>query len=310
MVFLVVVGLAPAAVAAAADRARTLLLAALEDPARRFSPEALALDVVALTVPIVAVAALAAVVTGLVQTGGVVALKRLAPDAGRANPVEGLKKLVTWQRIVSVVRALVTGVLVSWIAVEILLDHGADLAATIGDPSAAGAAAGVLALKVARWAAAVGLALALVDVVVSRRAWLKRLRMSKHEVKREHKEAEGDPEIKAARQRAHQEMLRGATIAAVKDATVVVVNPTHLAVALRYDEDRDEAPRIVAQGDGLLARQLVDAARAYGVPVVRDVPVARALSELDVGDEIPEALYETVAEILRDLWEHEVESGE
>lgn len=92
-------------------------------------------------------------------------------------------------------------------------------------------------------------------------------------------------------------------IAAVKDATVLIVNPTHLATALRYREDEeDEAPRLLAQGQGDLAQRMIDAARAYGVPVVRDIPVARALAELEVGDEIPEQLYEAVAEILREAW--------
>jgi FlhB-like protein len=78
-----------------------------------------------------------------------------------------------------------------------------------------------------------------------------------------------------------------------------------LATALRYDEHRDEAPRVLSQGAGDLARRIVDAARAYGVPVIQDVPVARALQELEVGDEIPEALYEAVAEVLRTVWEEQ-----
>jgi flagellar biosynthesis protein FlhB len=104
-------------------------------------------------------------------------------------------------------------------------------------------------------------------------------------------------------------MLASATIANVKTATVVVVNPTHLACALRYEEkkedgeDGDEAPVVVATGQGDLARKIVEAAHQYGVPVVRDVPLARALVELEVGDQIPEVLYEAVAEILRDAWE-------
>jgi type III secretion protein U len=129
--------------------------------------------------------------------------------------------------------------------------------------------------------------------------------MTRDEVRREYRESEGDPEIKAARRRAHQEMLTGAMIAAVKNATVVIVNPTRLAIALRYVEDEDEAPLVVSQGMGEIARQMIDAARAYGIPVVRDVPVARALKDLEVGEEIPEALYEAVAEILREVWESE-----
>jgi flagellar biosynthesis protein FlhB len=126
--------------------------------------------------------------------------------------------------------------------------------------------------------------------------------MSKDDVRREFREAEGNPEVRAQRRRAHQEALVGSLLNAVKDATVVVVNPTHLATALHYvAEDAESAPRVVAQGQGELARAIIEAARAYGVPCVRDVPVARALAELEVGDEIPEALYEAVAEILREL---------
>jgi FlhB-like protein len=83
----------------------------------------------------------------------------------------------------------------------------------------------------------------------------------------------------------------------------VVVNPTHLACALKYAEDEDGAPVVVASGEGDLAARIIKAARDYGVPIVRDVPLARALRELEVGDVIPEALYEAVAEILRAAWE-------
>jgi flagellar biosynthesis protein FlhB len=100
-------------------------------------------------------------------------------------------------------------------------------------------------------------------------------------------------------------MLAAATINAVRDATVVIVNPEHLATALRYVDGEDEAPKVVANGDGDLARRIQEAAGAYGIPVIRDVPVARALRDLEVGDTIPEALYEAVAEILREIYEAE-----
>ena len=100
--------------------------------------------------------------------------------------------------------------------------------------------------------------------------------------------------------------MTGATLGALKTASVVIVNPTHLATALKYaDEEEQTAPAVVAQGQGEMAKLIVEAARAYGVPIVRDVPVARALNELEVGDEIPEALYEAVAEILREIWQGE-----
>ena len=131
--------------------------------------------------------------------------------------------------------------------------------------------------------------------------------MSKDEVRREHKDSEGDPQVKAARERAYHDMMAQATIANVRAASVVVVNPTHLACALRYEAGQggegDAAPVVVACGEGELAQQILRAAEQWGIPVVRDVPLARALVELQVGDVIPEALYEAVAEILRDAWD-------
>src|SRR6185369_8116096 len=141
----------------------------------------------------------------------------------------------------------------------------------------------LLGKKLGVLVALVGIGLGLVDLVIAHRAWRSRLRMTKDEIRREYREAEGDPELKAKRRRAHQEALAGSIVNAVREATVVIINPTHLASALRYVADSEEAPR------------------AYGIPCIQDVPVARALRELELGDEIPEALYEAVAEILREI---------
>jgi flagellar biosynthesis protein FlhB len=182
-------------------------------------------------------------------------------------------------------------------------EHAPDIAHVVGRLGFVGVLAGTIAARACRDAALFGVAVGAVDLLVTRRAWMKRLRMSKDEVKREYKESEGDPQLKAARERAHHEMLASATVANVKNATVVVVNPTHIACALRYDEEEgDEAPLVVSVGEGDLARQIVEAAHAYGIPVLRDVPLARALVELVPGDRIPEELYEAVAEILREAW--------
>ena len=97
-------------------------------------------------------------------------------------------------------------------------------------------------------------------------------------------------------------MLAAASALSVKNASVVIVNPTHLACALRYDaESGDEAPVVVASGEGYVAQQIVRAARDYGVQIIENVSLARALRELEIGDSIPEALYETVAEVLREI---------
>lgn len=306
--FLAALGVVPAAVAALVRTSHDGLRSAI-DAARAPSPVAafdawrLAADVLGLVVPILLVCAVASGVAAYVQTGGVIATKRLSPKLEKLNPITGLANLVSKERLFSVLRAFVGLAVATYLAQKNLRAALPDLAHAAGSVDAAMALSGV-ALTTARQCALVGLALAVVDLGITRYSWRKRLMMSKDEVKREHKESEGDPHQKAARERAHHEMLASIAVANVKQATVVVVNPTHLATALRYDEESgDEAPVVVATGEGDLARRIVDAARAYGVPVLRDVPLARALAELEIGQAIPEALYEAVAEIVREAWD-------
>jgi len=290
-------------VALATQQAGALLSAALHHPTEPASPTTIARVVLSISLPIVAIAAAASAAASFVQTGGAISAHKLAPSLDRLNPFTGLQNLFSWQRVVGIARALFAASLVGYFAVRMLTSHAADFASSVGNARAAALLAASLAGKVAWFAAALGVSLGLVDLLLTRRAWFQRHRMSKDEVKREHRESEGDPAVKAARRRAHQEALTGATLGALKTASVVIVNPTHLATALKYSEEEDLAPSVIAQGQGEMAKLIIDAARAYGVPIVRDVPVARALNELEVGDEIPEVLYEAVAEILREIWQ-------
>lgn len=130
--------------------------------------------------------------------------------------------------------------------------------------------------------------------------------MTTEEVKREHREAEGEPQAKRERQRVHREIVEHGILEEVRRADVLVVNPTHVAVALRYEEEEgegeDAAPEILAKGQDHLAKRMIEAAREAGVPVMRDVPLARSLFELEVGVEIPETLYEAAAAVLSAAW--------
>ncbi len=273
---------------------------------KQVDPQSLAANVLALVVP-------ALLVLGFSQEGsrtsrfglgGIFAGGRLAPKLERLDPASGLKGLVSGARLFAVGRALVAAGAIGWLAYADLVDRVVDIARVAGRPAWIGVVVADVAGRFAWHAAAVGLALGLADAVVTKRAWKGRLRMTKDEVKREYKDAEGDPGVRAARQRAYQELLAQAAVANVRTASVVVVNPTHLACALRYDEKGgDEAPVVVASGEGELAARIAQAAHEWGVPIVRDVPLARALLELAAGDAIPEALYEAVAEILRELWQ-------
>jgi flagellar biosynthesis protein FlhB len=308
LAFVVAVALVPSAVKAlaawAADGLRAAIAHAAAPGEARFDAESLATAVVALTFPVLVAAGIAGAVAHVVQTGGVVASQRLTPKLERLDPFAGFGRFFSATRLFAVVRALFAGVFVAWLAVRGLGDHLVDLARLGGRLPWVGTVVAEIAGSLAWRAAMVGLMLGVLDVVVTRGAWLRRLRMGKDEVKREHKDAEGDPQQKAARERAYHELMAQAIIGNVRTASVVVVNPTHLACALRYDEkEGDEAPVVVASGEGELAQRIAAAAADWGIPVVRDVPLARALVELQPGDVIPEALYEAVAEVLRDLWE-------
>jgi flagellar biosynthetic protein FlhB len=289
-------------VSATAAEATASWRAILTGTAAGWSAEGSALQVVKLVSPLLLVVALTAGLATLVQTGGLWAPMRIAPNLAKLDPLAGLRGLFSLQRSWNVLRALAAALLVGYLAWRELIRAASDLAHAVGQRTAAIALAEHAAFRLARDAACVGLALGVVDIFVTRQSFLAKQRMSKTEVKREHREDEGDPQLKASRQRAHHEMLNAASIQAVRDATVLIVNPEHLATALRYVEGEDDAPRVIAQAEGDLAQRMQEAARAWGVPIVRDVPVAHALRELQVGDTIPDALYEAIAAILHEAW--------
>ncbi len=252
--------------------------------------------------PIIVVAAIVSLIVHAMQTRATVRLARVAPRLDRLNLVAGFRRLFSKQRFFAVARALIAAAAIAIAAWRLLTRHAADIAALTGSSSRNLAFAASLAESLLAVAIGVAILLGAVDLVVTRFSWKKRLMMTKEEVKREHRESEGDPQIKAARERAHIELLNSATISNVRNATVVVINPTHLACALRYNEDDgDDTPVVVASGNGELAQRIVRAAYEYGVPVVQNVPLARALIELEIGDAIPEPLYEAIAEILHEI---------
>lgn len=303
---LVVAALLPSAVRALVPTVSSMIRSALEPNARHatdIAVEQLGLLVVTLSGPLLLASAITVALVGGVQTAGLVALSRVGPDLSRLSPATLIQGLLSPQRAFAILRALIGAVFVLWLAWHRLVDHAAELSRSVGRISEATVVAAAVSEAILRDVVVVSIVLAVADFVVTRRAWLSRLRMTKEEVQREHKESEGDPQTKAARERAWQEMTAAAAVAAVKEATVVIVNPQHLATALRYRDNEDDAPVLVAKGEGGVAQRMMDAARAWGVPVVRDIPVARALYELAEGESIPASLYEAVALILKDLQE-------
>lgn len=136
------------------------------------------------------------------------------------------------------------------------------------------------------------------DFLLQKRLYNKSLMMSKEEVKQEHKQEEGDPHIKGMRRHLQEELAMSGAAVHVPKASVVVVNPTHLAIALRYDEESMGAPEVIAKGREELAAKIRELAEKHRIPVLRNVPLAHSLYAVELGREIPEELYEAVAEVL------------
>jgi flagellar biosynthesis protein FlhB len=243
----------------------------------------------------------AAIALGFMQTGGLFATEALKFDTQKLMP--NFKKFVSMDMVMELVKGFVKVALasaVAWASIKPLLGALANLTGlpAMGTMVILGYGAKQVGNRMVLVVAVVGFG----DFLWQRHTYMKQLRMSREEQKKEYKESEGDPQHKAERKRLHHEIMEGRMVNEVKKANFVVVNPTHIAVAIRYDKDKDAAPIVLAKGELLLADRIRQAAREAGVPIFRDVSLARALRDVQEGDEIPEALYEAVAEILRQVY--------
>jgi flagellar biosynthesis protein FlhB len=259
------------------------------------------LGTLAVLVGPVALTALVATVTLFaIQGGWVFANAALQPNFGRLNPVNGVKKLgFSAGGIDTVKMVLLVAVLgfLGYRVVSATLAQSARFARL--SPFDAGRAGWDDAASLLKQCALAMLVFGGADYAVQRWRLTRSLRMTKQEVKDDLKLAEGNPEIKARIRRIQLTQARQRMLAAVPKATVVITNPTHYAVALEYERAALAAPRVVAKGRGHLAQKIKSIAREHGVPMVENVPLAQALyKSSEVGDFIPAALFEAVAEVL------------
>jgi flagellar biosynthesis protein FlhB len=240
-------------------------------------------------------AALAAGLAGGLQAG----LRfRLRWEPGRLSPFKGLGRLFGRERLAEVAWTLARAAalfLVGWLALDRALGEGLAAGARGGPGGAARAALALLVCGAAALALA-QLLLALLDLGLERLRFLRRQRMTRQEQREEHRQDEGDPGVRAERRRRHRQAAQGPGLGA---ASVLVVNPTHAAAALRYTPGEDLAPVLVAAGVGEAARRLRAEAARLGLPIVRHVALARALQRLEPGELVPERLYAAAAEVLR-----------
>ncbi|MCG8590730.1 MAG: flagellar biosynthesis protein FlhB [Proteobacteria bacterium] len=251
-------------------------------------------------VPFAMIFWIAAVASHLGQTGWLFAVGAYKFDFTRMNPLQGLKRLVDLDRLMQFAKTLVQFTIVCGLVSMVIVPALPTLMSLMAAPLAESLSVQrELAIQLMILMLVTLAFFAAIDVAYSRWQFERKLRMSKQEVRDEHKQQEGDPLIKGQIKARQLEMSRLRMIAEVATADVVVVNPTHYAVALRYVRTQMAAPRVVARGRNRLAERIRRVARDHGVPIVENPPLARLLYRATrVGREVPEHLFEAVAEVL------------
>jgi len=236
----------------------------------------------------------------LLQTGGGFWPQRALPDLSRVFHGERLGRLFRREFAADLGMNLVKVLALAWAAWSAVRDDLVALPRLLG-VSAPDQVARTFDLlrKAGVRVLAVALLLAGADLALQRLRFTKRMRMTKQEAKREAREDEGDPLLRGKRKKRHREISRGLARVEVPRADALVVNPTHVAVAIRYRRDEGRAPRVTAKGKGALAEYMRELARENAVPIVEDIPLARLLyRKVKVGREVPAATYKAVAAIL------------
>jgi len=236
--------------------------------------------------------------------GFLFAPEAIKPKISNINPVEGFKKIYSKRALFEFIKTLLKVMVVSF-AIYILLKNKLEKILLMPEMN-------IFAImnhlektifEICIGAALVFLLIAVLDFMYQKWQFRQTLKMSKYEVKQEMKQTEGDPYIKSRLREKQRIMARNRMMQQVPEATVVITNPTHLAVALKYEENKMEAPQLVAKGGGYLAIRIKEKAVESDIPVMEDRPLAHALYEgVEIGDYIPEELYQAVAGIIAAIY--------
>jgi len=253
----------------------------------------------ALVVPFV-ILLIAAVAGSVVQTGFVFATERIGFKASHLSPLEGVKRLFSLRGVVELGKSVAKVLIVGAIAVMMLrgeIEHVSQMATLTPEDTLV--EIGRLVLRLLGGILAILTALAGADYVYQRLNLMRGLRMTRREIKEEQKQSEGDPLVRARLRQIRMDRARKRMMAAVPGASVVITNPTHYAVALKYELGDSGAPTVVAKGTDLIALKIREIAEENGVPVVENPPLARALhAGVEIDREIPPEHYKAVAEII------------
>jgi type III secretion protein U len=279
------------------------------------------LVLVSVSLLILGPAALIGIIAEFLQVGALVTTEKLKPSLDKLNPAEGLKRMFSMDNLVELIKTVAKAGLILTIA-GIILWRSADAFISLvqtagwspvahhGDKVATAMLALIRSLSVQlfAWTCAVFLLVAAADRAWAHHSFIKKLRMSRRDIRQEHKDNEGDPMLRAQRRQLHEEWANQNAVAAAGKANVLLTNPTHLAIALDYDADDCPVPMIAAKGEGPLAAAMRAEAEREGVPIVRNIGLARGIwGECEVGGPIPQNSFDAIAEII--LWARRARDG-
>lgn len=242
----------------------------------------------------------AATFSPLLLNGWLFTFKPLTPDLNKLNPISGIGRMFSTNSLVELIKAIAKSLLVGGIGAWVIWHNREAVLLLVSEPVSM-SIPHLGSVMWASFAAIMGGMLLIVAVDVPFQLWehSKKLKMTKEEVRQEAKETEGDPQVKGKIRSMQREMARRRMMAEIPTADVVVTNPTHFSVALKYSENGMRAPIVVAKGTHLMAAKIKEVAKENNIPILESPPLARALyKHTDLGQSIPEALYIAVAEVL------------
>lgn len=250
--------------------------------------------------------ALFGVLVEFLQAGPVITLEKIKPKMEHLNPASGLKRMFSLDNLVEVFKSIFKTALlfmIGWLIIRSFIPDLAKLPESI--TPYIGKTLWSIVLLLIIWTVGIFSLVAILDAGYQRFSYTKKLRMSMRDIKQEFKENEGDPMIKQQRRQAHQEWSQQGAMDAARSANVIVVNPTHLAIALDYDREKTPVPTVSAKGEDHVARAMREAAEEAQVPILRNEDLARSLyADVEEGDIIPSDMFDVVAEVI--LWSKQV----
>ncbi len=254
---------------------------------------------VIILIPLMLVAMICGIVGNISQFGFLLTGEKLTPKFSKLNPISGIKKLFSIQSLFELFKSVLKLVIVAGISYLVVKKHlfliPGLMQLSVGEILSF---IGLVSFKMFLYTILVLIILAAIDYIFVRWRHEKDLKMTKQEVKDEYKQREGDPAVKARIKTMQREMARRRMMEAIPEATVVITNPTHLAIAIQY-EDGMHAPTVVAKGAGFVAQRIKEIAKENNIPIVEQKPLARAMfKNVEIGDFVPADLYRAVAEIL------------